>query len=50
MTKAATVTGRAAAAARAADLVDLGLRACEAFDRPDLAARLTAARRGSPTR
>ena len=41
MTKAGTVSP----AARAADLVDLGLRACEAFDRPDLAARLTDAKR-----
>jgi len=41
MTKAAT----APAAARAADLVDLGLHACTAFDRPDLAARLTEAKR-----
>ncbi|HEX6358430.1 dynamin family protein [Actinophytocola sp.] len=41
MTKAATAPD----AARAHALVDLGLRACEAFDRPDLAARLTEARR-----
>ena len=40
MSKAATATA-AGSAARARDLVDLGLRACEAFDRPDLAARLT---------
>lgn len=40
-----TKAGIAPAAARATDLVDLGLRACEAFDRPDLAARLTEARR-----
>jgi hypothetical protein len=39
MTKAAT------APAGAVDLVDLGLRACVAFDRPDLAARLTEAKR-----
>ena len=37
MTKATTAAGPAA---RAGELVDLGLRACEAFDRPDLAARL----------
>lgn len=43
MTKLATVP--AGPAARAADVVDLGLRACEAFDRPDLAARLTEAKR-----
>ncbi|MPZ86290.1 MAG: dynamin [Actinophytocola sp.] len=43
MTKSATVP--AGPAARAADVVDLGLRACEAFDRPDLAARLTEAKR-----
>ena len=30
---------------RVAGVVDLGLRACEAYNRPDLAARLTAARR-----
>jgi hypothetical protein len=42
MTKAATIVP---AAARAADLVDLGLQACTAFDRPDLAARLTEAKR-----
>ncbi|HEY7595598.1 MAG TPA: dynamin family protein [Actinophytocola sp.] len=41
MTKPAT----APPAARATDLVDLGLRACEAFDRPDLGARLTEAKR-----
>jgi hypothetical protein len=41
MTKAAA----APVAARAVELVDLGLRACTAFDRPDLAARLTEARR-----
>lgn len=35
----------ATAPVSAVDLVDLGLRACEAFDRPDLAARLTEARR-----
>jgi hypothetical protein len=40
-----TKAGTAPAAARAVDLVDLGLRACEAFDRPDLAARLTEAKR-----
>jgi hypothetical protein len=34
-----------APAAKAVALVDLGLRACEAYDRPDAAARLTAARR-----
>ena len=44
MTKPATAPA-AGLAARAADVVDLGLRACEAFDRPDLAARLTDARR-----
>src|SRR5919107_5986632 len=32
-------------AAKAVAVVDLGLRACEAYDRPDAAARLTAARR-----
>jgi hypothetical protein len=31
-------------AAKAVELVDLGLRACTAYDRPDAAARLTAAR------
>ena len=41
MTKAAA----APVAARAVELVDVGLRACTAFDRPDLAARLTEARR-----
>ncbi|MFI7673627.1 dynamin family protein [Actinophytocola sp. NPDC049390] len=41
MTTAATTT---APAARAGDLVDLGLRACEAFGRPDLASRLAAVR------
>ncbi len=41
MTTAATTT---TPAARAGELVDLGLRACEAFGRPDLAARLTAVR------
>ena len=40
-----TKAGTAPVAARAAELVDLGLRACTAFDRPDLAARLTEARR-----
>jgi hypothetical protein len=40
MTKPATVP-----APSPTDLVDLGLRACEAFDRPDLAARLTEAKR-----
>jgi len=39
MTNAATALGPAA---RAAELVDLGLRACDAFDRPDLASRLAA--------
>jgi Dynamin family len=40
-----TKAGTAPAAARAVELVDLGLRACEVFDRPDLAARLTDAKR-----
>ncbi|MGH3881424.1 MAG: dynamin family protein [Actinophytocola sp.] len=40
MTKSAT-----APAPRATDLVDLGLRACEVFDRPDLGARLAEAKR-----
>ncbi|GAB1510570.1 dynamin family protein [Actinophytocola sp. KF-1] len=45
MTRAATTTAPPAGqAARAGELVDLGLRACEAFGRPDLAARLTAVR------
>ena len=45
MTRAATTTAPAPGqAARAGELVDLGLRACEAFGRPDLAARLAAAR------
>jgi hypothetical protein len=38
----ATAAGRAA---KAVAVVDLGLRACEAYDRPDAAARLAAARR-----
>ncbi len=42
MTKPATAP---AVAAQATDLVDLGLKACEVFDRPDLATRLTEARR-----
>jgi hypothetical protein len=44
MTKQATAPA-AGLAARATDVVDLGLKACEAFDRPDLAGRLTAAKR-----
>jgi dynamin family protein len=43
MTKSATAS--AGLATRASDLVDLGLKACEAFDRPDLAGRLTEAKR-----
>jgi molybdopterin converting factor small subunit len=43
-TKSATAPA-AGPAARATDLVDLGLKACEAFDRPDLALRLAEARR-----
>lgn len=43
MTKAATAPA-AGPAGRARELVDVGLRACEAFGRPDLAARLTAVR------
>ncbi|WP_127504645.1 dynamin family protein [Actinoplanes solisilvae] len=42
MTEAVTTTGPAA---KAVAVVDLGLRACEAYDRPDAAARLAAARR-----
>lgn len=38
----ATTAPAASPAALAGDLVDLGLRACTAFDRPDLAARLGA--------
>ncbi|MGH3762431.1 dynamin family protein [Actinophytocola sp.] len=44
MTKSATAPA-AGPAVRATDLVDLGLRACEAFDRPDLGVRLTEAKR-----
>ncbi|WP_158854277.1 dynamin family protein [Saccharothrix deserti] len=40
-----TKAGTAPVAAGAMDVVDLGLRACAAFDRPDLAARLTEAKR-----
>jgi dynamin family protein len=42
---AAAVPPASAPAAQAVAVVDLGLRACEAYDRPDAAARLTAARR-----
>ncbi|HEV7651941.1 MAG TPA: dynamin family protein [Actinophytocola sp.] len=48
MTKSATAPAPATAqahASRATDVVDLGLRACEAFDRPDLGARLAEAKR-----
>ena len=44
MTKSVTAPA-ASTASRAADVVELGLRACEAFDRPDLLARLTEAKR-----
>jgi hypothetical protein len=44
MTKATTTQPTRSPAARAGELVDLGLRACEAFDRPDLAARLAGAK------
>jgi hypothetical protein len=44
MTEAAT-TSAPGPAAKAVAVVDLGLRACEAYDRPDAAARLVAARR-----
>ena len=44
MTKQATAPA-AGLASRATDVVDLGLKACEAFDRPDLAGRLAAAKR-----
>jgi hypothetical protein len=37
-------TPRTTAVSKAAAVVELGLRACEAYDRPDLAARLTAAK------
>ena len=43
MTEAATVPA-AGSAAQAVALVELGLRACAAYDRPDAAARLTATR------
>jgi dynamin family protein len=43
MTKQATAPA-AGLAARASAVVDLGLKACEAFDRPDLAERLAAAK------
>jgi hypothetical protein len=45
MTNSATATAAAGPATRATDLVDLGLRACEVFDRPDLGSRLAEARR-----
>jgi GTPase Era involved in 16S rRNA processing len=45
MTEVVT-TPTADPAAKAVAVVDLGLRACEAYDRPDAAARLAAARRG----
>lgn len=45
MTEAATAPATATGvAAKAVAMVDLGLRACTAYDRPDTAARLTAAR------
>jgi hypothetical protein len=44
MTEAAQVPERDAVA-RAGAVLDLGLRACEAYRRPDLSARLTAAKR-----
>jgi hypothetical protein len=44
MTEAATAPAPGSAA-KAVAVVDLGLRACEAYDRPDAAARLAAARR-----
>jgi hypothetical protein len=45
MTEAVTTSPAAGPATKAVAVVDLGLRACEAYDRPDAAARLTAARR-----
>jgi Dynamin family len=44
MTKAATAPAPSVAS-RASDLVDLGLKACEAFDRPDLRDRLAGVKR-----
>ena len=45
MTEVAIPTPASGPAAKAVAVVDLGLRACEAYDRPDAAARLVAARR-----
>ena len=45
MTDVAVPITAAGPAAKAVAVVDLGLRACEAYDRPDAAARLAAARR-----
>lgn len=41
-----TADGGSVAIGQAVALVDLGLKACEAYDRPDLAARLTGTKRG----
>ncbi|HET6532974.1 MAG TPA: dynamin family protein [Actinoplanes sp.] len=45
MTDVAVPAAASGRAAKAVAVVDLGLRACEAYDRPDAAARLAAARR-----